>query len=574
MKDSFDRTKVVLRHLPPSISQSALMEQIDGRFAGRYDWACFRPGKASHKNQRYSRAYLNFKRLEDVVEFAELFDGHIFVNEKGAQFKALVEYAPSQRVPKPWPKKDGREGTISKDPEYLEFLELLSKPEHLPSAEIQLERKEAERAGAPKETPIVTPLMDFVRQKRAAKSGIQRLPGNGKLSKRAGGVSKRGSDKRRLSTSMYVLRDNTKNGGAKDKPTYILVSRREDQQLPDKPISVASSSGTEALEDEFVSGSSGSTSFPVEAGKSKIMLLKGKGREGSHASGGLVQQQNLTSLRSSPTSTSKQSRRLESSGRIIRGILSKEARQTQSYTVSSQPEQQMQTANVEKDKRPPRPPSARSISRDHVSSSSPLPSVSDGDDKRYIDDKVAAGYKHGSVSISDKHDRRTRNKDRPDRGVWAPLRRSDRSQSNDGTHSSSPEPALILADSLEDVSISQQAAGIRLADDGVVVQNAHVGRGSSSLADHGMQLGQGERKSDSLSASRTEEMKSHGGGRVSLFVVENGSHRHAGRRGPVRGSKDAESSSSISEGKHSKRGSSGFGSHERQVWVQKSGSAS
>jgi hypothetical protein len=34
------------------------------------------------------------------------------------------------------------------DPEYLEFLELISKPtEHLPSAEIQLERKEAERAG-------------------------------------------------------------------------------------------------------------------------------------------------------------------------------------------------------------------------------------------------------------------------------------------------------------------------------------------------------------------------------------------------------------------------------------------
>lgn len=33
------------------------------------------------------------------------------------------------------------------DPEYLEFLELLAKPENLPSAEIQLERKEAERAG-------------------------------------------------------------------------------------------------------------------------------------------------------------------------------------------------------------------------------------------------------------------------------------------------------------------------------------------------------------------------------------------------------------------------------------------
>jgi len=34
------------------------------------------------------------------------------------------------------------------DPDYLEFLKLISKPqEHLPSAEIQLERKEAEQAG-------------------------------------------------------------------------------------------------------------------------------------------------------------------------------------------------------------------------------------------------------------------------------------------------------------------------------------------------------------------------------------------------------------------------------------------
>lgn len=34
------------------------------------------------------------------------------------------------------------------DPEYLEFLELIAKPvENLPSAEIQLERREAERVG-------------------------------------------------------------------------------------------------------------------------------------------------------------------------------------------------------------------------------------------------------------------------------------------------------------------------------------------------------------------------------------------------------------------------------------------
>lgn len=32
----------------------------------------------------------------------------------GTQYKAIVEYAPSQHVPKPNAKKDGREGTIYK----------------------------------------------------------------------------------------------------------------------------------------------------------------------------------------------------------------------------------------------------------------------------------------------------------------------------------------------------------------------------------------------------------------------------------------------------------------------------
>jgi hypothetical protein len=31
----------------------------------------------------------------------------------GTQYKAMVEYAPNQRVPKLWHKKDAREGTIA-----------------------------------------------------------------------------------------------------------------------------------------------------------------------------------------------------------------------------------------------------------------------------------------------------------------------------------------------------------------------------------------------------------------------------------------------------------------------------
>lgn len=55
----------------------------------------FRPSpqifSCSQKHQTYSRAYVDFKRPEDVIEFAEFFDGHVFVNEKGKAQEQLQE---------------------------------------------------------------------------------------------------------------------------------------------------------------------------------------------------------------------------------------------------------------------------------------------------------------------------------------------------------------------------------------------------------------------------------------------------------------------------------------------------
>ncbi|XP_010246761.1 PREDICTED: regulator of nonsense transcripts UPF3 isoform X2 [Nelumbo nucifera] len=602
MKDPFDRTKVVLRHLPPTLSQSALTEQIDGRFAGRYKWICFRSGKNSQKHQRYSRAYIDFKRPEDVIEFAEFFDGHIFVNEKGSQFKTIVEYAPSQRVAKSWSKKDGREGTIFKDPEYLEFLDLISKPvENLPSAEVQLERREAERAGAAKEVPIVTPLMDFVRQKRAAKGGSQRSLSNGKLSRRATGTSpgssgssstKRGSEKRRVSTSMYVLRDSVKNTSGKDKSTYILVPRREDQELTDKSVSLVIASGTETAEDEKATGS-------ADTGKKKVLLLKGKEREIPNAPEvGVSQQQSVISpIRNSPNSTAfKQSQRRDVSGRMIRSILSKEARQGQS-TTAIQSDQQSQTMNLEKEKRPPRPTTMRSVLKDHLSSISQAASSCDTEMKRIQDDKVAVNDVHGVSSVNEKQEKRARNKDRPDRGVWTPLRRSDISHASDDSSSSSfSGPTQVLSDSLEGMTINQLVApgAGKLGDDVLdepesgnksffpsgkarsqeaSVHNSRVGRGGnvSSAYDSCSH----EVKSEIHHASKGE-VKTIGSGRSNFSSAENGSHRQFSRRGSVHGGKDIDGNSlSTSDGKPSKRGNAtGYGSHEKQVWVQKLGSGS
>lgn len=512
MKGSLDRKKVVLRHLAHNISQSALMEQIDARFCGRYNWFCFRSGKNSLKCQSYSRLYLDFKQPEDVIEFAEFFDGHVFVNEKGTQFKTIVEYAPSQRVPKQWSKKDGREGTIEKDPEYLQFLEVLAKPvENLPSAEIQLERKEAERAGTAKEAPIVTPLMDFVRQKRAAKGGPRRSLPNGKLTRRANGASsssssstplKRGSERRRTSTTMYVPRDTGKGRSGKEKSTYIQVQKRDDQSLSEKSVGLYAASGSVVLEEGR--GSSGTS----DIGKKKILLLKGKEKEIPHMTTGLSPQQSSLSVNklSHSSGALKQNQQREASGRIIRSILlNKDTQQNQS---------EQQNSSQVMDRRPPRPPNVPPFLKD----SNGLP-----------DDMVDS---HGFYS--EKQDKRTRNRDRPDRGVW---RRSDGSHASDESLSSSTSQSTQMPP-------------------------------DSAEGTHG------EVKSD-LSNSRGGDFKPVGSGRGGHFSVDNGSHKHGGRRGPSHNAKDADGSPNLSEGKSSKRGvSTGYGSHEKQVWVQKSSSGS
>ncbi|XP_056163318.1 regulator of nonsense transcripts UPF3 isoform X3 [Syzygium oleosum] len=420
MKGHLDRTKVVLRHLPPSITQGMLLDQIDTAFGGRYSWFAFRPGKSSLKHQVYSRAYINFRRPEDVVEFAEFFEGHVFVNEKGTQFKTIVEYAPSQRIPKQTSKKDGREGTIMKDPEYLEFLEFIAKPvENLPSAEIQLERREAERSGIGKEAPVVTPLMDYVRQKRASKGGSRRSIANEKMSGRGGGSSagssssapsKRNSEKRKSSTAMYILRDASRSSSGKDKSTYILSSKRDDPQLSDKSNPSAVASGAGQPEDD-----NGTIGIGIAgAGKRKILLLKGKEREISHVSGGVSQDQcQLKDVIGS--TTDKQKQRHEGS-RIIRSILlNKDARQNQSGVPS---ETQTRTLHPGKERRPPRAPSVQAVSKD--TNGAP-------------DEKVHGNGLSGFGS--EKLERRARNKDRPDRGVWAPLRRLDGSHASDSSFS-------------------------------------------------------------------------------------------------------------------------------------------
>lgn len=684
MKDPESATKLVLRHLPPTLSEAALRDRIDAHFTGRYNWLCFRPPNSSslsHRHQLYSRAYIQLKTPQDVFEFADMFNGHIFVNEKGSQFKAVVEYAPYQCVPDT-SKKDPRAGTIYKDPKYVEFLEMLSKPtENLPSAEIQLERKEAERAVAGKGDAIVTPLMEFVRQRRAAKSGPSRLATS---NRRSGGrvrganspsspsVIRRGSERSKMSNVAYVLRDSAKIASNKDKSTYVLASQREQQQCRENEIlieknrrdavegkdrhisydsTISLPSWTEMLEDEAgvsvkniqdptVMHNDGMTAVvdgAGEAGKKRLLLSKEREKELSNGpaiglsspngidtgvqlqrrhtssvkgsasapqTGGSLHQHGITSPgKGTPGSlTLKQNQRSESSGRIGRGMISTKDLQLPVTSSNTEQPNQLFLTSSEKDKRPPKHPGPRCGLKDHGSGLASPSSFADVNSKNFQDEK--------STHTTERQDRRTRNKDRPDRPVWTPRRRSDGPSVSDASQPSSeslvsakfqsgPE-GLSKLEKIEKGSAFQQNVGFaeatvedkslqgdNVSDTSVTVKfrypdliGSQTARRSNATSGviaswNNTSTNQADLKSETVMASGGVDFEIQGNGRMILATAENGNHRQLLRRPSAPTTREVDGALALGESKPAKRGGTvGYGSQEKQVWVavQKSGS--
>lgn len=157
------------------------------------------------------------------------------------------------------------------------------------------------------------------------------------------------------------------------------------------------------------------------------------------------------------SSAPKQNQRRESGGRLIRSILlHNEARQSHTST-PLQSQQKSQGLNSENVKRLPRPSNTRSGSNGHVSHNELNTLNSEGDRKRASDEKYTKKdhHPHGMSNVSEKQEKRTRNKDRPDRGVWTPFRRADVTNAVDEHMSSAvSQPSLLLSDTTEGIDFT------------------------------------------------------------------------------------------------------------------------
>lgn len=120
---------MVIRRLPPTMTQEQFMEQVSP--LPEYDYLYFAKADYSLGQYAFSRAYIDFVDQQDIFIFREKFDNYVFVDGKGTEFTAVVEYAPFQRLPKKriGKKKDLKCGTIETDPYYITFLESLKNQE-------------------------------------------------------------------------------------------------------------------------------------------------------------------------------------------------------------------------------------------------------------------------------------------------------------------------------------------------------------------------------------------------------------------------------------------------------------
>ncbi|XP_026888593.1 regulator of nonsense transcripts 3A isoform X2 [Electrophorus electricus] len=165
-------TKVVIRRLPPSLSKDQLEELLSP--LPSFDYFEFFPADQSLYPHLFSRAYINFKNPEDIILFRDRFDGYVFIDSKGQEYPAIVEFAPFQKVSKKkLKKKDAKAGSIEEDPEYKRFLENYSCDEEKSMANPETLLGEIEAKTRELIAKRTTPLLEYIKNKKLEKQRIR-----------------------------------------------------------------------------------------------------------------------------------------------------------------------------------------------------------------------------------------------------------------------------------------------------------------------------------------------------------------------------------------------------------------
>ncbi|KAI9787098.1 MAG: hypothetical protein M1839_003333 [Geoglossum umbratile] len=205
-KSAGPRLKVVIRRLPPGLTQTELEAALgeDWKLGGsRVDWMVYKPGKVSKESASTylirrgamltanlhspvklstpSRAYLHLTdsshlaNLSATVQQASFIDARNTSNSASLLGPPAVEFAPFGRIPSDKRRVDARQGTIDQDPEFIAFLESLTNPTNVKKASTEGSAG-ADGLGKKEEKVTTTPLVQYLKDKKASKAKEAALP--------------------------------------------------------------------------------------------------------------------------------------------------------------------------------------------------------------------------------------------------------------------------------------------------------------------------------------------------------------------------------------------------------------
>jgi regulator of nonsense transcripts 3 len=137
------------------------------------------------KPSRPSRAYLHVTSEDLIVPLSEkiratsFHDARNTSNDPVLLGASSLEFAPYARIPSARVRKDGRQGTIDQDPEFIAFLESLTNPipakttatteAGVPAETTDGQKEVGEEHQQQQQTVKMTPLVQFIKDKKANK---------------------------------------------------------------------------------------------------------------------------------------------------------------------------------------------------------------------------------------------------------------------------------------------------------------------------------------------------------------------------------------------------------------------
>ncbi|CAH0031973.1 unnamed protein product [Clonostachys rhizophaga] len=196
--------KLVIRRLPPAMTQDEFVTILGPDWElnkGKVDWLSYAPGKVSKdpsKPSRPSRAYVHLKRKDDIMSLSEVVQSSTWEDAKGTFTNPAliapptVEFAIYKKIPSNKRRTDARQGTIDQDPQFMAFLENLANT-GLANEGVEVEdADEAEKADIKVTT---TPLIEYLKEKKASKAKDSSSGKNSKKDKESSSSKGKGGSK-------------------------------------------------------------------------------------------------------------------------------------------------------------------------------------------------------------------------------------------------------------------------------------------------------------------------------------------------------------------------------------------